>query len=60
MAISGLTAGLQLHQPVHGGGVVPGQLGQPFCGPAGGHDCAAKVSVACDRAGREVIRAARC
>jgi hypothetical protein len=36
--VSGVAAGLQLQQPVHGGGRVAGQLGQPFGGPAGGRD----------------------
>ena len=31
----GVPAGPQLQQPVHGGGRVPGQLGQPFRGPPG-------------------------
>ena len=36
--VFGVAAGLQLQQPVHGGGLVAGQLGQPFGGPAGGRD----------------------
>ena len=36
--VFGVAAGLQLQQPVHGGSVVAGQLGQPFGGPAGGRD----------------------
>jgi len=33
--VFGVTAGLQLQQPVHGGGLVAGQLRQPLGGPAG-------------------------
>ena len=36
--VFGVAAGLQLQQPVHGGGRVAGQLGQPLGGPAGGRD----------------------
>ena len=36
--VFGVAAGLQLQQPVHGGGLVAGQLRQPLGGPAGGRD----------------------
>ena len=36
--VFGVAAGLQLQQPVNGGGLVAGQLGQPLGGPAGGRD----------------------